>query len=161
GLHLGLVEVEHDRPQLAADDHGGGGALDLHDHVPHLAAAHVIQDLLRPGAAAHRDDGDGGGAGRVERQHHGRQGAGGQVGQGGRGEGVHVGGGAVGRDVVEEVVADDGGAEDGARLLPLHAVALASPALHAVGDVLFHAAGGHAAVKGEHLDCRALVDRQD
>ena len=40
-------------------------------------------------------------------------------------------------------------------------VGLAGPALHAVGDVLLDAAGRHAAVERQHLDRRALEDRQD
>ena len=68
---------------------------------------------------------------------------------------------AVGIDVALEVVADDAGSEDRPRLLACHAVGLAGPSLHPVGDVVGDAVGGHPVVEREGLDGRALEDGQD
>src|SRR5207248_9245535 len=64
-------------------------------------------------------------------------------------------------DIFAIVVADDAGADDGARLLPERARGLAGPALHAIADIVLDVGGGHAAVEREHLHRRALERREN
>ena len=163
GLHLLAVEVGHDRPDLAAvDDRRDRPGL-AHDHVADLIAAYVVEHRLvvRRVVAVHGHHAHGGGRGRVIRQHHWGKGAWRKVGNGRQGQRVHLGQGAVGVHIALEVIADDAGPKDRPRLLPRHAVGLAGPSLHPVGDVVRDARGRHPVVEGQRLNRRTPEDREE
>ena len=87
----------------------------------------------------------------IKREDDRRQRAGRQIRNGGRGQRVDLRKGPVGIDVARVIIPHDAGADDRPRFLPARAGGLAGPAFHAVGDVLFDAAGRHAAVERQHL----------
>src|SRR5262249_38313231 len=142
--HLLGVEVNQDRPVLAADDDGGDGALDAAEHVADVDAGDVLDVGLVEARVADGEDAQRHGAGGVKGQHDGRQGVGRQGRQGAEGQRVGGGQGTVRIDVVAEVDLDDADAGDGARLDGLGAGGLVGPALDAVGDGLLDGGGGHA-----------------
>ena len=146
--HLAAVDDRRDRPWLT------------HDHVADLIAANVVKHRLvvRRVVAVHGHHAHGGGRGRVVRQHHRRKGAWRKVGNGRQGQRVHLGQGTVGVHIALEVVANNAGPKDRPRLLPRHAVGLAGPPLHPVGDIVRDARGRHAVVEGQRLNRRTPED---
>ena len=89
---------------------------------------------------------------------HRRQGTRRQVGNGRQRQRIHLRERTVGIDVALKIVANDAGAEDRPRFLPGHAVGLAGPSFHAVGDIVGDAIGRHPAVERQRLHCGTLED---
>ncbi len=155
------IEVDEDGAVLAADDHGIHRPLDFAQHVADVNAGHVLDLGLAQRGIADREYTQRQRAGRVEGEHHRRQGVGRQRGQGPQGQRVRERQRPVRVDVVAEVDLDDAHAGHRPRLDDLGTRRLVDPALDAVGDGLLDGRGRHALVVGQHLDGRRLEHRQD
>ena len=155
------IEIHEDRTVFPADDDWGDGAGNAPQHHAHVDAGQVLDVGLVEIGVRNRKDAEGQGAGRIERQHHGRERVGRQRRQGAQRERIDLRQRPVRVDFVAEVDLDDAHARDGTRFDEPGPGGLVDPALDAVGDGLFDRRGRHALVIGQHLNGRGLEDGQD
>ena len=160
-LELVPVHINQDAPQPAAIDCRGDDARRAGEEVADLEVSHIVKRGLVQGIAGERQQGERLRGRRVERHHHGRDGAGRQVVQVRDRQGGHLRHRSVRIDVRAEEILHHADADERPRLLPRDAVGLAGPALQAVRHIPLDDIRGHTGIKRQDLNGGRLELRQD
>ena len=154
-LQLERIHIDHDLAIPPAEGLRDGSAGHVGDLVAHIVLAQVAQGCFLESLALQGDQADGQ-AGRVELQHHGREGARRQAPQVGHRQVGNAGDGGIGVNAGLEIDFDNADAGERARLHVVNAGRQRKESLEAAGDVVFDLLRRHAGEKRGHHHHRDL-----